>query len=320
MLIMSSWQACTLQETPQEREIADGGVADKGRTYRFLTANVGNSDLAGCGKYGIKLCGEQVFQGIKQQLITLKPHVIALQEMLPSKMCEVEEKDTKMVCHHSNKEKVTPIRRLLGTEYSISCEPHRQFDCIAVHQNAGVIEGCDKGKFCTNALSIKPPSHCNQAFRIAAVDIKLGGVSFRLINGHPDSKKFDCRTEHLKQVFEGKDKLVKDGQTLIMGDMNLDPFIGNPKIDSSVALWRKYVGEGKAFHYHSGPAEHDPPYPTDLLGRTIDHVLSDFAKGSCKTLGKAPGTIRIDGKSPPKLSRLDHSAVLCDLSLPESTK
>jgi hypothetical protein len=77
-----------------------------------------------------------------------------------------------------------------------------------------------------------------------------------------------------------------------------------------------HVGEGKRFAYHSGPAEREPPYFTVdevLFHLTLDHVASDFAQGTCQTLGMAPGTERLDGGK-----GTDHRALFCALNLPNT--
>ncbi len=82
--------------------------------------------------------------------------------------------------------------------------------------------------------------------------------------------------------------------------------------------FRTWVGAGEAFHCHRGPAERSPPritasYPQILSyggDHTYDHVVSNFAAGTCTTLGEAPNTTRLDGGS-----GTDHRALLCHLSI-----
>ena len=100
---------------------------------------------------------------------------------------------------------------------------------------------------------------------------------------------------------------------LILGDMNLDPF--SEATDSSIDVWRGYVGKGRDYDYLSGPAEHQDPYPTNA-GRTIDHVVSNFAQGKCITLGRTGQLPRLDGTfGDTDPEGTDHSPIICELSL-----
>jgi hypothetical protein len=100
----------------------------------------------------------------------------------------------------------------------------------------------------------------------------------------------------------------------VAGDFNFDPFRERSPLTE---FWNQHVGpreSGSRFYYHSGPAEHQPPYATafSLFGRrTVDHIVSNFALGSCYTLGEAPQTHRIDGGW-----GMDHRALLGELWIP----
>ena len=56
---------------------------------------------------------------------------------------------------------------------------------------------------------------------------------------------------------------------------------------------------GKQLFYHSGISEKIPPNYTYffIIRRTLDIVVSNFAKGTCYVLGVSPGTKRLDGGS-----------------------
>ena len=97
-----------------------------------------------------------------------------------------------------------------------------------------------------------------------------------------------------------------------MGDMNGDA-IRFPSVFPSFVYWNKQVGPGRRFRYLSGPAEATPPPPTWMNSVTLDYVLSDFASGTCHTLGKTADKDRLDYPT----YRMDHLGIVCDLMLPK---
>jgi hypothetical protein len=307
----------------REYSVGEGTSVDAGSTehtastiYRVMSVNVGNADINNCRNYSYKICLERVLEAVRDGVARHKPHLIAMQEVFPADYCKkIDEQDPLKLCYGYKQDFVEPVRRILGDDYTIVCDTRHQFDCIAVHIDAGTIAGCERGKHCVTAETAAGVQHCDDGFSVSAADVTLGKVSLRVVNAHPDSLNRECRKAQLQQIFEKDPLLARGSRVIAMGDFNLDPYRTDPKDDPSVALWHNFVGEGKAFYYHSGIAEHDPPYPTDLLQRTIDHVISNFARGVCKTLGQAPGTERIDGEPPTLLAGLDHLALLCELEL-----
>jgi hypothetical protein len=119
--------------------------------------------------------------------------------------------------------------------------------------------------------------------------------------------------EQIFEITEYRESLIQAEQALILGDLNMDPWREN---DVSTAYWGQWVGETQSepYGYHSGPAEHIPPYPTlryPGIARTYDHVASDFLEGTTLVLGESPNTYRIDGGF-----GMDHRAVFGRFTLP----
>jgi endonuclease/exonuclease/phosphatase family metal-dependent hydrolase len=171
--------------------------------------------------------------------------------------------------------------------------------------------GCSGAAICNGAPAVKTlpaQASCDDGFTASRFKIKLlSGARFDFVNAHLPSGGGGaaCRADQLNGVFS------ESGATLIAGDLNLDPYAGT---DASEVRFRELVGPGAAFKYHSGIAEHDPPHPSAFYlsgNSTLDHVVSNFAKGACTTLGVAAGTSRLD-----KGSGTDHRALFCELTVP----
>jgi len=296
------------------------------QSIRLLTVNVGNISFACRGPYNHKLCQKRVEENISNNIRALQPDVIFLQELLHPSQCDGwTELDRRKVGFDKNNQSVSnQARRLLGSSYTIYCASRMRpeighpigMECIGVHTNAGIIEGCQPGGLFYSSEGLDSPNpECNPEFIIMATMAKVRNITIKLINAHPHSRERRCRDNSLEQLFEK----VKEAQnvktnTIIAGDFNFDPF---HSVEKTPDIWKKNVGvfgSGKPFYYHSGIAEHVPPYPTASIlvqKKTIDHVISNFAAGICSTLGEAPNTHRIDGGK-----GMDHRAIICDMWIP----
>lgn len=238
------------------------------------------------------------------------------------------------------------IRRLLAQDYTIVCEPHQSWDCLGVRKDAGRVEAdpqghaCPPGALCgTERLSGGDAQALNRdeaytlyraqtidsplddGFHVTAVDLSLQGRPLRLINAHPQSGnqagQQAARASQLEGLFS---RLAQRPAVLVAGDLNADPFRQH---DASVAAFNRFVdtydAQGQlqqphAFHFHSGPAEVPRSWPPRLSAHylwplpslTLDHVVSNFASGSCRTLSGAAALSGGQGT--------DHDGVLCQLS------
>lgn len=301
-------------------------IPDKWQSIRVLTANVGNINFACRGLYNHKLCQKKVEENISNNIQALKPDIIFLQELLHPSQCDgwTDLDKSRVEFDKKNQPVQNQARRLLGNSYTIYCVSRMRpevghpvgMECIGVRIGAGIIEGYQPGGlfFSSHGLD-SPSSKCNPEFVIMSATAKVRNVTIKLVNAHPHSRDQRCRDDSLRQLFENITKTPDNKTyTIIAGDFNFDPFRSPEKIPN---IWKKNVGvygSGKPFYYHSGIAEHVPPYPTASLlvhQKTIDHILSNFAIGICSTLGESPMTHRIDGGK-----GMDHRAILCDMWIP----
>ncbi len=290
---------------------------------RVLTANVGNLDEAEkttCPTYHkgsqCELSTEKV---IAANIARHAPDVVVLGEVWDTDRCKGKaEKNAGFVCHAPNKlSPVQQARRYLGPGYTIVCDGIAHFDCIGARTSRVTMDPalCAAGKLCLGKS--KTPAHpgpCAGIGTITSVSsagVTVDGLSFTVINGHPlnaiNTKGDACRLAQYKQIFE---QLAAGKRNLIMGDFNGDP-IRFPSVFPSFVYWNTMVGPGKRFRYHSGPAEATPPPPTWMSSVTLDYVLSDFAGGTCHTLGKTADKDRLDHPT----YRMDHLGIVCDLLL-----
>jgi hypothetical protein len=295
---------------------------------RILSANVGNSSLNCQGVYNNKLCEISVEKAISNNIQALKPDIVFLQELLhPSQCSGWTELNHQKVCYLGNlQSESNQARRLLGKEYTIVCAARVRpqighplgMECIGIRISIGTIEGCEPGELCFSSKGLDVPGEeCNPEFIVMSAVAKVHNLRIGLINAHPNSRDRLCRDNAIKQIFEGYNSihlLEFPKNIIIAGDFNFDPFKGNGNTPES---WQKYVGvfgSGLPFYYHSGLAEHIPPYATTfflLQKKTVDHLISNFALGTCITLGESPSTQRIDnGRG------MDHRAILCNLWIP----
>ena len=285
-------------------------------TARLLQANVGNTSLA-CDEAGYvyKTCDVAVEEALRDGIAAHDADVVALQEVLPSSLCDaLNEQDPTRTCHPDHRADVPDqVRRLLGDDFTIACDARRGYECVGVRAAWGAIEGCDDGALCVGGAETAPVvDGCDEGFSVSRVVVRpRDAAAFTIVNAHPQSGfEYACRAAQLTQMFDE----LAEGPSLITGDMNLDPWRDT---DESARVWVENVGEDARFRPHSGDVEHDPPYLTSDVGGiaalsgTLDHVASDFATGTCTTLGEAPGTARLDGGE-----GTDHRALLCPLEIP----
>ncbi|HEY8488051.1 MAG TPA: hypothetical protein VIL38_03130, partial [Thermaerobacter sp.] len=348
-----------------------GGVPD--RTLTLLLANVGNSN-AHCQPYAFKLCFRRVEARIARAIQQLRPDLIGLIEVWPDDRCATlyggtPEPDPQKVCWRNplraagssgSGRPAFQVQRLVGPGYQIACDARFGWDCVAARDGRVRLAAVSRpGGFVLHGLETAPPvPGCDPGFTVNAVTVTRSPVGrFRLILAHPDSGVADpaqgarCREAQIRQALElaglaepapgdGPAGRRAEGHrrpaVLWMGDMNLDPWRqSGPDVD----LWHRWVGPDRPLRYHSGIAEHDPPYITHHAGessnllptgrrlptveepagafprRTLDHVTSTFLAGTCRTLGEAPGTRRLDGGPG---GGMDHRALWCTLTLPKA--
>lgn len=297
--------------TAAYREVSDLEMNNDRDGLTVMTVNVGNTSPL-CWPYFVKLCRRAVERRIARNLQALHPDLVAIQETLPPWMC----KDRRFtppgsVCAGSPD--LPQVRRLVGTDYTIICEERNAFECLAVRSDAGRILGCEPGSLCHTDRFERQDEDCRHSVSIMAATVEIKGRIFDVVNAHTENRSPACRLASIRQVFESGD-LLKEEKSLIMGDFNLDPWRED---DPSIRYWRQKTGIDResSYVYHSGIAEHEPPYPTlryPFFTRTYDHVISNFLSGVTRVLGESPGTARLDGGW-----GMDHRAVYGHLSFIE---
>ncbi|HOO55626.1 MAG TPA: hypothetical protein PLN69_02310 [bacterium] len=293
--------------------------------FSLLTANVGNADVMNCGSdYVYKLCLSAWEKKIAEGISEKHPDIVSLQEVYNADHCAEKkpEKSKKKICYRYKERSVyQQVRRLLGPDYTIVCDGRMNYECIGVKKGFADVAGCEPGEICYSeaAVTHDVPDGCSPSAVIFGVDLSVNGKRIRVVNGHPIATDRVCRAGEIKRMFEGYDDVLPlaldEVPTLIMGDMNMDPYNGSPE-NEDVTSWLKHVGEGKRYYYLSGIAEHDPPYVT-CAGRVLDHVITNSAGGKCVTLGGAPDVKRLDGYpvGKPIQDAPDHLAVFCNLNI-----
>lgn len=294
------------------------------KTYKLLTANVGNADILFCGAdYMYKLCRFSEEKRIIAGIAKINPDIVALQEVYDVSWCEKKppEKNKTKVCR--DYDKITPrdqVRRLLGDQYTIVCDGRSNYECVGLKKTVGKIENCPDGELCKGpnaAITLPEPEGCEPYPVVFGVNFIIGGKTIRMVNAHPAASQAKCRKGDISNLFGNAADTgpLADPKlnVLTMGDFNTDPFHGTD--DEAADILRDNVGPGKTFYYLSGPAEHDPPFTTSV-NRTIDHVFTNFANGKCKTLGRDKDNPRLDGSvGEPRTEGTDHSPVLCEITL-----
>jgi endonuclease/exonuclease/phosphatase family metal-dependent hydrolase len=287
----------------------NGKMGHQHGSFSLLSVNVGNT-APWCWPYVVKLCRRDVEERLARNIQALRPDLVAIQEVLPPWLCQKWRLAVPgSVCAGDNE--VPQVRRLVGDDYSIVCDGRNQFECIALHTDAGRIEGVEPGRLViTDRIDSDGTEGCRRSVSNMATTVQIKGRTFDVVNAHAENRDPACRLAAIRQIFEG-DHLVREPHVLLAGDLNMDPWRED---DASTHYWRRQVGETgrRGYVYHSGIAEKQPPHPTlryPFLTRTYDHVVSNFLTGVCQVLGESPGTERLDGGR-----GCDHRAVFGILS------
>jgi hypothetical protein len=293
---------------------------DAGAPLQLLQANVGTA-LLSCDAYVFKLCDAAAEGAIARALAASDADVVALQEVLPDRVCDAidatgGEGDARRTCHPDVRAtQPTQLSRLLPDDvWDTACDARNGFECVGVRRGRARLVS----DYVT-APDVVDVDACDPGFTVGRADVALDEVVVRVVNAHPQSTKDTCRKAQVEQLFGPltTDDAGAVDAVVVTGDMNLDPFgLGLDADDVSVPVWSSHVGkegDGLAFSYASGPAEREPPYPTTtaLVTATFDHVAVKGGRGTCTTLGAAPGTQALDDDR----AAMDHRALDCSLVL-----
>lgn len=300
------------------------------RAFSVLAANVGNIDLFECDSAIFKLCNAAQEARLTAALARARPDIALLSEVITPEQCDAlqDSVDAGHVCHRDHRaSEPDQVRRLLGPDYTITCEPRRGYECIAVRKGFATLEGCADGALCRGLSRTAPPvAGCDDGFTLSAVTATLDGRELDLVVAHPPSGAMaankQCRADFLPAALGevgAPDSVRTQPRAILGGDFNMDPFRRAGDVD--VTYWRErvrfsYAAGGPALVMHSGLPESNPPlWSAPLNKQTWDHVLSTGFVGRCVTLGAAAGFPALDAPQGAELSRLDHLAQYCLLSV-----
>lgn len=297
-----------------------------------LSANVGTLS-PWCAGYEFNCCRQGVEVRVGAAIRALEPDLVFLQEVTPYAMAvgRREWHPRRVGYRAANRQVHDQIRRLLGSEYTIVCDPHRGTECVAIRRGVGRFAPDLDGRPCPEG-ALGGTRHSDQGtvryetpfvasshddgFVVMAVDAELSGTEVRLLNAHPQALTHDrARADQLETALE---RWGDHPRILLAGDCNLDPFRQD---DEAVTVWHRHVDrydddgqlvEAGQFHYHSGVAEAWPPRPTahppwPIPDLTLDHVVSTFATGRVRTLS---GPANLDGGR-----GMDHDALFGTLTI-----
>ena len=267
------------------------------RAVKVLQANIGNSNLnCGLASYW-KLCLQNVENAIRDRVAQVNADVVLLNELHPDWLCRGNAATwANGVCENYTTRAVRDqVRRILGSGYTIVCDPWHGWDCIGIKKVIGGVAAtvandsagrtCPAGYLCGYATDFsngdatatnKEPyfheyaatynsSSVDGGFHMLYVDATINGVPMRIVNGHPQSggsgtgAKEQARSVQIGNAFS--QWLAGQPRVLLGGDINTDVYTWDG--DVSAQTWRTYVDNydasgnrtDKTYWYHSGVAE-----------------------------------------------------------------
>ncbi len=315
-------------------------------TLRVMTYNIGNPD-ADEPHYPLRLSYQDYEDFMGEKIRELQPDVVLLQEVLSNgdTCAAFEETDAERTCFNFGN-RLEPVRRLLGDDYSTLCDQNLQTECVGVRNGFGELEGTME----TLPLPL-PPCHwaardcgsekCDRESTVSAVTVTTPQGSFRLVHLHPHAGFFDgildfdtggsCRSLQFRQAFEGYEgegPLIATTTTLIAGDWNVDESFESP---AEREVLEAHVGCETRFRYLNPVGEDDSFAPTmRTTAFALDRVAVDEGIGTCTVYGpeedgsflEDPLDVAFDFSVLPdgenSEGRIDHFAVVCDITLSPS--
>ncbi len=289
---------------------------DNPANLRILTVNVGNGRLhrsdPNLRPYALRIHHQVYEAALAQQIQTLRPAIVGLQEVLPRHTClrggQSWENEAERTCFDALG-RDDAVRRLLGPDYSIVCDSTASVDCLAVHvefgsilglplggyqpiwpNSAGPVEGFATCSYIAGECHTKV-AKCDAESSLLWADIlTVQGERIRAVHVHPTAIGDTCREAQLEQAFghateawsnESGESSEQPVHTLMLGDWNMDPDrLGQPVEE---LLYYAHVGPTRRLREHD---ERDrecarvKTSPSDFA--TVDRVVSDFAKGRCR--------------------------------------
>lgn len=251
--------------------------------------------------YGDGLAWRPAVEAARRFFAERQPDVVGFQEIFYSAECADIPMDahSDFVCETWSEGDPTVAQTILGDGYAVACHIEKSDKCLAVKKSFGTIEGCPDG-LCLDGLDGARVEGCGGGSRIGRARVRLADDdrTITVVNVHGSSgvttEDSECRTRQFQEVFA-----LADGErNVILGDLNTDPdrlFDG----DESAATFARSA-RGAGFEFASGGGE--PTYGGIV---DIDHVLADFATGTCEAETIIEATY------------FDHRPIVCSLEEPE---
>ncbi|MEQ8272446.1 MAG: endonuclease/exonuclease/phosphatase family protein [Deltaproteobacteria bacterium] len=254
--------------------------------------------------YGDGLAWPPAIEAARAFLAEVQPDVVGIQEIFYSPDCATipPEAHDPFVCTAWSVGDPTVANVILGAGYRVACHRGKLDKCVAVKKSFASIAGCDED-FCAEALAGEPSPGCGSGARVGLAELTVGDRRLDVWHVHGTSGFSDedvgCRAAQFEQIFDAVDPATP---TIVLGDLNTDPFRLFDG-DDSAAVFRRRATAGD-FTFHS--SEGDPTYAGLFQ---IDHVLSTFGAGGCWSAGVTEGRPRVI-----EATYFDHHPLVCSIA------
>ncbi len=230
--------------------------------------------------YGDGLAWLRVLRETTAFFAQRSPDIVGFQEIFHTPDCEAVPAEARpgFVCESWRAGDPTVAQTVLGPGYQVVCHQGKNDKCIGIRRAFGTFEGCDED-LCLDALKGEAVRGCGRGARVARGTIRLadgGQITVTQVHGSSGISDDDvrCRTEQFNQVFTGLGE-----RNIVLGDLNTDPirlYAG----DASAKTFVDAVTTSKLAFITEVGQDAAPTY-AGLLN--IDHILSDFSRGSCRS-------------------------------------
>lgn len=263
-----------------------------------LTANVGNSNFQ-CKKFLWKLCIPEVEQNISQNIQSLQPDIVVLQEVFSRKLCQKNNNvENSEFCVYDQEMSDPQAVRLLGENYTIVCDANNHMQCIGIKKDFAQVKDCSGEGLCLNGRTIQMLESCDSGFTIFAVSVETNqGLQFDVVNVHLNSMDKACRKRMLAELTGNQNNILQNSNVLLMGDFNIDLYQGNEmNVNRMLDLFSESFQS--PFKIHEALNSDKKPHVTFQFGpftRTLDYGFSNFLSGDLVALGRTKNTTRLDG-------------------------
>ncbi len=237
--------------------------------------------------YGDGLAWPPAIDAARRFFAEVRPDVVGLQEIFFSGDCAdiPPAQYAGFVCADWSSGDPTVANTILGPDYRVACHVGKPDKCIAVRMAFASIEGCDED-LCLDALAGDSTDGCGSGARVGHAELVTSeGRALEVWHVHGTSGFSDedvaCRTAQFDQIFDGVDRAAP---TLVLGDLNTDPFRLFDGDESAATFRRRAAATDLEFASNEGEGE-----PTYAGLFDIDHVLVNFGDGTCWSAGITEG-------------------------------